>query len=187
MAILKDLIVQGPSRLIGRALGRITNAECAQCDENGNRLSRAYERDGTIVFTSTSDPRYNASTQELTVPWYATKLIFKGNFSSWNVAYITGGEPNSETGGFINGQSLTIAADIGSGNYAPTFVKGSYSYGCFYHLYYSKSMRGYARSGNQLNNGASLKFIFWYDEGYLDYNGINIGRCWGSWYSVNLV
>lgn len=67
MANLKDLIVNGTSRFIGKIYGLVTRAEA---DENGLNFNTGYVKKGDVLVLDSSNytTYYNSSTYTLTLP-----------------------------------------------------------------------------------------------------------------------
>lgn len=135
MANLKDLIVQNSAKFLGKIEGCIQFADKASADEFGNNIKSTYRRTEVVTISSVNDSKYNASTKTLTIPPTTTTLVFAGDCSAMNVAYIV---PSSGTV-FPNGWTLQIIAK----NKSCTFVKDQYKNGYLYWKYISRSSNLY--------------------------------------------
>lgn len=148
MANLKDLIVNGTSRFIGKIYGLVTRAEA---DENGLNFNTGYVKKGDVLVINSSNytTYYNSSTYTLTLPenCYSVHLsptLFSLTHSSGKFMIYKIIIPNVK-----NFDKLTI------------FVNHSYA--------------STNSSGDQVNGIYSNSTLYLYDSDYY-YNSANIGN-----------
>lgn len=117
MANLKDLIVNGPSRFLGKIYGKITNAELADMARiegdmvdatvvSGTTLKSA---DNRAVFTYVMDYNIGGITHKmynLEIDANITKIICNPNY------FIGIGTITAKNGSFVNGQRLSLYGKV---------------------------------------------------------------------------